>query len=557
MNLQYKLKSILAAVILLTASGCSDFLETGIDTNATPQTVATDRSSLWYFANAFYSPMTYGLSVIDNNIFASASDEAQQTSVSANVNYFNQGTINSSVNPLSGLYKNYYEGIRAANFFLKYAENGEALLKLNRDTITDVTNYNKDKAFLKWYRAEAHIAKAYYYAELIKMYGGVPIIENTLQDADNAKVSRSTYDQVVAYIVSEIDTYKKDLQVNWKTSSYADQDGRFTLGAALAIKARVLLYAASKLHNESGDVEKWKKAASAAYDVISNTSLGYALHSDYRAYFLGNAPLNSNETIIAVRRAANNSIETRNYPIATAGGESGVTPSQNLVADYEYIGAVDAANPYKNRDPRLAASVVTNGSTWNSRTIDQAPGGTDDMTKANASRTGYYLKKFLTDNVNLTQGSTVQNQWVSYRYAEILLDYAEAMNEAYGPDANNGYSLTAKQALTMVRNRASSLLPAITATTKEDFRAVVKHERKIELAFEDHRYWDLLRWKDAETVLNQPIKGVKVTKDNAGNFMYQVVNVTTRTFLSRNYYLPFTRSEVENSNGTLTQNEGY
>jgi len=532
-------------------------LETSIDTNTTPETVATDRSSLWNFANAYYSPMTYGYSVLDNNIFAAATDEAQQTSVSANVNYFNQGTINSSTNPLSYLYKNYYEGIRAANFFLEYAKNGEALLKMNRDTLTDVTNYKKDKDFLKWYRAEAHVAKAFYYGELIKMYGDVPIVELTLDKADNAKVVKTSYDQVVAYIVNEIDSYKKDLVVSWKASSYTDQDGRFTLGSALAIKARVLLYAASPLHNPTNDLDKWKLAADAAYDVIKNKGFGYSLHTDYRKYFLGKASLTSAETILAIRRGVNNDIEARNYPIATAGGGSGVTPSQNLVADYEYTGTPDAAYPYKNRDPRLDGSVVTNGSTWNTRTIDEAPGGSDDMTKANASRTGYYLKKFLTDNVNLTQGSTVQNQWVAFRYGEVLLNYAEAMNEAYGPDVNGGNTLTARQALNLVRNRASTSLPAVTATTILDFRTVLKHERKIELAFEDHRYWDLLRWKDAKTVLNQPIQGVKVTKNTSGIFVYEVVNVTTRTFNDRNYYLPFMRSEIENSKGTLIQNEGY
>ena len=105
---------------------------------------------------------------------------------------------------------------------------------------------------------------------------------------------------------------------------------------------------------------------------------------------------------------------------------------------------MDPANPYANRDPRLEASIVTNGSTWNGRTIDQSAGAMDDMAQPNASRTGYYLKKFLTDNLNLTQGATAQHNWVVFRYAEILLNYAEAMNEAYGPDDNNGYTLTAR-----------------------------------------------------------------------------------------------------------------
>jgi len=281
----------------------------------------------------------------------------------------------------------------------------------------------------------------------------------------------------------------------------------------------------------------------------------------YRNYFIGfTAAQSSNpETIMAVRSPASNVPEQANYPIATPGGSSGIAPSHNLVADYEYIGTPDATDIYKNRDPRLAATVVTNNSTWNGRTIVESAGGSDDMAKANTSRTGYYLKKFITDNVNLTQNGTAIHTWILFRYGEILLNYAEAMNEAYGPDAAPaGYTLTARQALQLVRNRASSLLPAVTASSVTDFRNVLKHERRIELAFEDHRYWDLLRWKDAETVLNQPIKGVTVTRNANNTYNYQVVDAASRTFRApAMYYFPFSQAEIVRSNGTLTQNPGY
>ena len=312
------------------------------------------------------------------------------------------------------------------------------------------------------------------------------------------------------------------------------------------------------MHNPTNDVSKWQRAASAANDLINAPGLNIALASSYATYFTGANPLSSAETIFAVRRSVNNTIEKQNYPIATPGGNTGICPSQNLVSDYENTGTPNLANPYANRDPRLAASIVTNGSTWNSRVINETPGGSDDMTATHASPTGYYLKKFLTDNLNLIQGATAQNQWVVFRYAEILLDYAEAMNEAYGPDVSQaGYKYTARQALMLVRNRASALLPAITATSVSDFRIVVKHERKIELAFEDHRYWDLLRWNDAQTVLNQPIQGIQVTQ-NAGALSYSVMNVATRIFNAPiNYYFPFAYSEIVNSKGTLLQNPGY
>ena len=544
---------LFAAAALLAS--CDKFLDTSLDINNTSATVATSRSSLWSFANAFYTPIINGYAVIDDNLFASASDEAQQTSASSNVIYFNKGIVNASVNPLWTYYNNCYEGIRAANYFLDYVSDGKgmALLELNRNLITDAVNYARDVESLNYYIAEAHIARAYYYSELIKMYGGVPIIEKTQAQSGGEKVARSTYEQCVDYIVAEIDAWKDKLAPNWNDNN--TREGRFTLGAALAIKARVLLYAASPLHNPDGDWDKWNAAAQAAADVIG---LGtYSLDPDYGAYFRGSNSLSSPESIYIVRRAASNGLETKNYPIATAGGKSGVCPTENLVAAYEWVGAVDPANPYANRDPRLEASIVFNGSTWNGRVIAQAAGESDDMARANASRTGYYLKKFLTDGLNLTQGATTQHNWVAYRYGEVLLNYAEAVNEAYGPSmVPPGFPMSAKTALQMVRSRAGGGLPAVSASTIDSFRNAVKHERQVELAFEDHRYWDLLRWKDAMTVLNQPVRGVKITR-SGGAYTYTVVDVAKRVFAERNYYLPFMRSEVENSAGTLEQNPGY
>ena len=551
-----KIRTIISAfVIALVSSACGDFLDTSIDRNSTGQTISTNYSSIWGFGRAFYTPLGYGFGMIDSNIFATASDEAQQTAAQSNVIYFNKGMLNENINPLFTYYRNYYEGIRAANFFLDYVGDGkgEALLAQNRNLVTDAVNYARDLQSLAWFKAEAHVAKAYYYSELAKMYGGVPIIESHVDDG--TMVERSSYEDVVAYVVKEIDDYKDSLSVNW--NDFKDREGRFTLGVALAIKSRTLLYAASPLHNPTNDVAKWIAAAEAANELITNKDLTYSLASDYGSYFTGANPINSAETIYAVRRSQSNNMEKNNYPIATQGGKSGATPTHNLVAAYEYIGTPDPANPYANRDPRLAASIVTNGSTWNGRTIDQSAGATDDMANANASKTGYYLKKFLTDNLNLVQGQVAQHNWIAYRWAEVLLNYAEAMNEAYGPDEiPEGYTMSARQALQQVRDRASSKLPKVTAADKDSFRDAVKHERRIELAFEDHRYWDLLRWKDAMEVLNNPVLGVAVTKTETG-WEYKVQEVATRTFYERNYYLPFLRSEIENSNNTLEQNPNY
>ncbi len=258
MKTRYIFLTILAATLTVS---CDKFLDTSLDLNASGETVETNRGTIWSFANAFYSPIIYGYSVIDGNLFAAASDEAQQTAASSNALYFNKGMLNESLNPLWTYYNNCYEGIRAANFFLDYVADGKgiALLEKNRNLITDAASYARDVRSLNFYIAEAHVARAYYYAELIKMYGGVPIVEKTQQQSGGAFVERSTYEACVEYIVSEIDNWKDQLALNWNDDN--TREGRFTLGAALAIKARVLLYAASPLHNPSGDRAKWVRAA--------------------------------------------------------------------------------------------------------------------------------------------------------------------------------------------------------------------------------------------------------------------------------------------------------
>jgi len=588
--------AILAAFVICT-SACSDFLDTRIDVFDTMDRLESRYSTLSSFAYAFYTPMQNGFNVIDGNLFASVSDEAEQTAPTSDASAFNRGLISADLNPVSYLYNNCYEGIRAARFFLDYAKDGENFLALNRDTSTvynpDGTVYSTDqpRAYkrdvinLGWLRAEAGIAEAYYYGELIKMYGGVPLVA-----ADGKSARHATYDEVVEHIVSLIDANADKVNLDWRVAldetpqnavadvvnwNFRDNVGRFDKTAALAIKARVLLYAASPRNNPDGDIDKWVRAAEAANDVIqlrkaifekgfgfgegarSHPNYRMPANRDYGNYFLKNNATSDVESIFLIRQAAGSAPEVANYPNATRGGNSGICPTQNLVDAYEYIGE-KTVDPYANRDPRFAATIVYNGCTWNGNVIDESPGAAYDQKRTGASKTGYYLRKFLAPNLNLIEGGSTDHIWPLYRYAEVLLNYAEAMNEAYGPDADpKGYGMSARDALMEVRNSASTSLPEVKASSKEDFRNAVKQERRIELAFEDHRYWDLIRWKDAEDVLNRSIRGVQVRKNNLGGFQYSFPVVSSRTFYERNYYLPFTRKEIANSAGSITQNPDY
>ncbi len=553
--------TLLIGLALVYAGCAKSFLNTKIDSNETAPMLASNYSTLFDYANAPYTFVRNEFSIIDNNLFSPVTDESVETLPNTQVKLFDNGSWNAINNP-DNYYDNYYDGIRAANYFIEQSPTYKVQLALNRDTFsaTGKVSYTQDTTNMAWYIGEGHILRAWFYFELSKRYGGVPLVTQVLTTSDNTNIPKTSYDSIISFIVNEVDTYKDSLQPNWKTSAYTNNDGRLTVGAALALKARALLYDASPLHNAGNSVARWQTAASALNDVLvfAQGAGAYSLDPSYQNYFLQNTTLTSPETIWAMRYAASNTPETENYPIATPGGNSGVTPTQDLVAAYEYTGTPNPNDPYANRDPRLYYSIVTNDTVWNSRTIDEAPGGSDDMSLTNASKTGYYLRKFLNDNLNLVQGGTDVHNWPEFRYGEVLLEYAEAMNEAYGPDAANGYGMTARQALNMVRSRTGVNMPAVTVADQASFRTAVKHERRIELAFENYRYWDLLRWNDADSVLGQPVHGVAVTTNSSGQFVYATQVVENRVFTApKMYYYPFPQTEVIKSAGVLAQNPGW
>ncbi len=532
-------------------------LDTRIDTQPTDETINTGYTQLWGFGYAPYGFLQHGFfgtganNSTLTNLFAAAADEAEETDPTARIQLFNQGAITPFSNP-DDVYANHYAGIRAANYFLENSEDYVDVLARNRDIISDNgRQYQLDIQDIGWLRAEARVLRAYYYVELIKRYGGVPLVRQVLQPTDDTDLPRASYDEVMDYIVSEIDGAKDHLQTSWKDFD-AGRDGRFTKGAAMALKSRALLYAASPLNNPNNDLARWQRAAEAALELIRLDQYGF--QDNYGPLFLDISTVWSPEIILSIRLGATNELERKNYPIGTPGGATGVTPSHNLVEVYEYTGPADPANPYANRDPRLAATVAHNGSNWTGRTLEPWSGGQDDPAKPNASRTGYYLKKFLNDNLNLVQGEQKLRSWVVFRYPEILLNYAEAMNEAYGPDDDNGFGISARQALDRVRTRAAVGLAPVVAGSQAELRERIKHERRVELAFEGHRYWDLLRWKDAETALNQPLKGIRVARSGEA-FQYTVIEVEWRNFQAPKMYLyPIPQTEIGKSTGVLSQN---
>lgn len=555
--------AIVAISALSIFSACDDFLDTKGDIYLTPEMLETQYEQMFSLGYKAYTNVVNGFTMIDNNLFAAVSDEAQNVTPVSETQRFNEGNWSAYYNP-DDYYSKAYEGIHDVNYYLENSVNYVKILALNRDTMnaTGLTQYQTDVKNCNWLRNEAKALRAYYYFELMKRYGGVPLITRTYGLNEDANLPRESVDNIVKAIVKDIDEVKDELVVNWKSVGFSDMEGRITKGAALSIKARTLLYAASPLFNPDNNLEKWAAAAQACYDIIDMNE--YKLHTSYASLFTTKITNTSKETIWAIRMGQTNAFERANYPIGTPGGATGICPSQNLVSAYEYKTDSDPDNPYEGLDPRFGFSIVYNNSQWNGRTIEIWAGGQDDPAKLKTSPTGYYLKKFLNENQNLVNDAKEIRSWIVFRYAETLLNYAEAMNEAYGPDNDpKGYGKTAREAVNEVRNRSGVRMPAVEVPIGDiaAMRKAIKHERRIELAFEDHRYWDLKRWDDAKDVLNEPIRGVKVTRKVENEhpiFSYNEYEVSKRVFVAPKMNLyPIPQSEIVKSGNVLVQNPNW
>jgi len=538
-------------ILLIGAGGCN-FLNYDESSDYTKNDIFSNFDRTKSFLTNIYSHLPDGFNSIDGAMRASATDEAEEVWDLSNVQKFNDGSW-SAIQTLDTQWSNMYSGIRAVNLFLKESKgNTFEERKYNDD-------YDQMMEQYKIYPYEARFLRAYFYFELIRRYGHVPLITSVLEADQANSIQPASFDEVASFIVNECDDIMNHLPVNYANVPNKET-GRATRGAAMALKARTLLYAASKLHNPDGSLDKWKEAAAASEAIIDSS--WYSLANNY-SNVVNN--YKSNELILGRRLGTSNSFEKSNFPIGYEGANPGTCPTQNLVDAYEMQSTgesitaqgsgYDPVHPYTDRDPRLAKTVIINNSQWKGQNVEIWDGGRNAPPLDRATKTGYYLKKYVIESVNLDPTHTTQKEhtWVLFRYGEVLLNYAEAMNEAYGPEDPANLGMTAREAVNMIRNRAN--MPDFpTGLTQDQFRKKLRNERMVELAFENHRFWDIRRWMIGPSTTD--IYGMDIKKNNDGSFSYHKKLVEKRAFEDKMYLYPIPESEIL-KNGNLNQNPGW
>lgn len=553
-------------LLVMSSCGKKNFLDETETTNLNEQTVFADSARTVAFLTNIYIDIGFVESAtrFGNGGLDAASDESEpqkSASVTTSVQ-FATGTVNPAI--ITGdAWNTCYTNIRRVNLLLKHLPS------------TPIPQYVRNVM-----SAEARFLRAWYYAILLKHYGGIPLLGDTLYDVkDKIPASRSSYADCVNYIVSECDAVYGALPFTRLREDY----GRISGGAALALKARVLLYAASPLFN-GGNVDpqnqltgytdnvarRWKLAADAAAAVM--TPNVYSLNEDnttapgYGFYKLFTLRVNT-EYILAKMQGGNRELESAWQPPSRNGAQGGF-PYQETVNAFgmangkaitDPTSGYDAANPYAGRDPRFAYSIIRDQTLLIQNTGLKDPvniylgadgkGVSQDAVHA-GTPTGYYTNKMLDENIaaNYIHGSA--RCFPLLRYAEVLLNFAEATNEF------EGVTQPVYDAVNLVRKRAGLApyeLPA--GLTKDEMREAIHAERRVELAFEGHRFWDVRRWKIAENTQNQQMTGMEVRRNGAA-VTYTVFNVRKHNFRKAMYLWAIPQSETAKS-PELTQNPSW
>lgn len=522
-------------------------------------TVASDSARVIQFLNNIYSHVPSGFGRIGNAFVASATDEAVYSVKGSSVSRWAMGGWGPTFIPDNPL-DNSYTGIRATYVYENQIQ----------PLIIDAVISSKGKEDII---GQVYFIRALLNFQILSRFGGYPIALRELEAQKEINIPRTSFDESVEYISSLCDSAITHLPVSVDNSNL----GRATKGAARALQSRLRLYAASPLFNDIdnpiGDAHrgnynpaKWEVAAEKAAEIINMNE--YQLATNRANMF---ASLNSPEIIFNKLSPISYGLEQQNAPPSLQNGRGGSCPTLDLVNAYGMIDGKNfdwnnpsmATNPFINRDPRFYEDILYHGATYiANHIVDTAEGGSDTQ-GIYATKTGFYLRKFMNTDARWW-GTTVgvNHSYILFRYAEILLNYAEAMNEAYGPDSDpKTYGMTAREAVSLIRKRAGltaniDLGSTVGVNDAETMREAIRLERRVELAFEEHRGYDLRRWKIATDILNKPVQGLRIIANANGTFSYSPYNAENRVFASHMYYYPFPRTEMSRNIG-LVQNKGW
>lgn len=506
-------------------------------------------------------------------------DEGQQGPIGmlTQALWFNEGTWNAVNIPteLPGWAQG-WTSIRPANTFIQNID------KVPVNVQTGMTEEEKKRL-----KEEARFLRAFAYADLARSYGGVPIINIPLNSSSpELYTPRSTFDETIKYIVEQLDSAAMVLPANYRFTE-PEEYGRATSVAAKAIKGRTLLYAARPLFNDpqntnrivAGEYDegKWRVAAEANAEAIKLAEAnGYGLHieakdkkSSYEKFFVTRV---NDEVILSYMKPQDKNCELRQLPKRFLAANSAVAgyslPTLDLVDDYEMKNGksiheagsgYNEQDPYKNRDQRFYASIFYNGADYRGQKIETFRGkaGTKvvDGKDYNSTyvNTGFYLRKFVDVTIDPKKSELADHNYPIIRYAEVLLNYAEAMNEAFGPEVDGlGNGKTAKWAIDQIRDRA--MQPALpSGLGKDEMRTRIKRERRIELAFEEHRFWDVRHWKDADSQKQVWLQVIE--KDEKGKLTYSREKRDRVFEAPKMFLMPIPFEQV--ANGSYEQNPGW
>lgn len=593
-----KLKNIfLLGVATMALASCEDLFEPAIENNQDITKMYTDAT----FARGIMDNANLVLPYEENptNTTDVATDDAVSNNIDNNYKKMASQSIWTSQNNPINQWETRYHAIQYLNLFLENADqvqwdySSEALNEMHKDN----------------YKGNAYALRGLHFFYLLRAHCGmvngqlmgVPIHLTSEDASSDFNLPRNTFKECIDQIMSDFDEALKylpqeygDVSANAVPSKYAQmgatdgeynrafgklQRGKIDGRMIAAFKAQVALFAASPAYASAGAMT-YKQAAEYAAASLANAGglagmdpNGWRWYND-KDMIEGFAFDDADPAEICWRGVVGDShnYEEDNYPPSLQ-GKGRVNPTQNLVDAFPMANGYpisaaasgyDAKNPYANRDPRLKAYIVVNGDAIgaNDTPINTASDNTEldgiNRESGKSTVTGYYLRKLLRSDVNLNPAADKRHFGARVRYTEIFLDYAEAANEAAGPKTAVGASFSAYDVIKALRKRAGvggANDPYLEecAQSQDKMRELIRNERRLELCFENHRFWDLRRWKVS---LNETAKGVEISTGADGKLIYKVVDVEPRSFKDYQYYGPIPYSEIRKWSN-LQQNDGW